>query len=118
VAADFFFQIDIGSIVVDIGIDTWWQFALAVLGTWRVSHLLTQEDGPADFVIRIRARLGSSLLGSAMDCFYCMSMWVAVPMTAVLNRPAGESILIWLAMSGAACLLERVTALSEIATTN
>jgi hypothetical protein len=99
---------------VEIGIDTWWHFALAVLGTWRISHLLTQEDGPADFVIKVRERLGSTWLGSAMDCFYCMSIWVAVPMTMLLNRPASESVLIWLAMSGAACLLERVTALTNL----
>jgi hypothetical protein len=114
VAADFYFQANVRGVAVEIGIETWWHFALAVLGTWRISHLLTQEDGPADFVIRIRARLGSSLFGTAMDCFYCMSVWVAVPMTAILNRPATESILIWLAMSGAACLLERATALVDL----
>ena len=99
--------------IVDIGVDIWWRFVLGVLATWRISHLFVHEDGPADMVVRIRARLGTSILGGLMDCFYCMSMWVAIPMTLVLNRPVAESILVWLAMSGAACLLERMTAWSE-----
>lgn len=99
--------------IVEIETEIWWHFVLAVLATWRISHLFTQEDGPGDIVVRIRARLGTSILGGAMDCFYCMSMWVAIPMTAVLNRPVAESVSIWLAMSGAACLLERVTSWSK-----
>lgn len=44
------------------------RFVPAVLATWRVTHLLASEDGPAD------------------------SMWVIA----------------WLALSGGACLLERL----------
>ena len=47
----------------------WIRFALAVLATWRVTHLLTSEDGPADLVVRLRARLGEGFAGDLMDCF-------------------------------------------------
>ena len=32
----------------------WSQFVLAVLATWRVTHLLASEDGPGDVVVRFR----------------------------------------------------------------
>src|SRR5919108_6594706 len=85
------------------------KFALASLATWRIAHLLAEEDGPADVLVRLRARLGPGQLGSLMDCFYCLSVWVAAPFGLVVARRPREAPLTWLALSGAACLLERAT---------
>jgi hypothetical protein len=82
------------------------RFALASLATWRVTHLLAEEDGPADAVVRVRAHLGSGRLGELMDCFYCLSVWVAVPLTVAVVRRRRDAPLTWLALSGSACLLE------------
>ena len=38
-------------------------FVLAVLATWRVTHLLASEDGPADLIVRFRARLAQISAG-------------------------------------------------------
>ena len=84
------------------------RFLLAVLATWRVTHLLANEDGPADLIVRIRARLGNSLAGKLMDCFYCLSLWIALPMAFLVTRNPVDLLLTWLALSGAACLLERI----------
>ena len=84
------------------------RFALAALATWRVTHLLAREDGPADAVVLLRARAGTGLLGQLMDCFYCLSIWVAAPFAARVARTPGERVMAWLALSGAACLLERM----------
>jgi len=86
----------------------WPKFVMAVLATWRVTHLLASEDGPADLVASLRARLGSGILGQLMDCFHCLSFWVAAPMAVLVSRGALDFLLIWLALSGAACLLERI----------
>ena len=43
-----------------------------------------------------------------MDCFECLSLWVAVPIAFFVSRKALDLLLVWLALSGAACLLERV----------
>jgi hypothetical protein len=83
---------------------------LAVLATWRVTHLLALEDGPWDAVTRLRARLGAGMLGRLMDCFYCLSVWVAAPFAFFVARRPVEVLAVWLAVSGAACLLERATA--------
>ena len=85
------------------------RFALASLAVWRVTHLLAEEDGPADAVVRVRAGLGSGRLGELMDCFFCLSLWVAAPASLAVTRRGRELPVAWLALSGAACLLERAT---------
>ena len=85
------------------------RFALASLGTWRVTHLLAEEDGPANVVVRLRERAGDGQLGELMDCFYCLSIWVAAPFGLAVARRPREVPLLSLALSGAACLLEQAT---------
>jgi hypothetical protein len=80
---------------------------IAVLATWRVTHLLAKEDGPVDMLVRLRRRLGRSLAGRLMDCFNCLSFWIAAPFALFVCRDPLERLLAWLALSGAACLLER-----------
>jgi hypothetical protein len=92
-----------------------WNFLLAVLATWRVTHLLASEDGPADLIVRFRALLGESLVGKLMDCFYCLSLWIAAPAALFVTRNPLEWTMTWLALSGAACLLERITDKSAVA---
>jgi len=86
----------------------WMRFVLAFLATWRITHLLASEDGPWDLVVRLRARLGRSFAGRLMDCFYCLSIWVAAPLAFFVGRSPVELVVTWLALSGAACLLERM----------
>jgi hypothetical protein len=88
--------------------NAWMLFVLAVLATWRVSHLLASEDGPADIIFRLRRRLGDGLAGSLMDCFNCLSLWIAAPAAFLLAADPLTWVLSWLALSGAACLLERL----------
>lgn len=82
--------------------------AVAILATWRVTHLLAAEDGPLDTMLWLRAKLGRSLIGRLMDCFQCLSLWIAVPFTFMVTRSPLTWIAAWLALSGAACLLERL----------
>ncbi len=86
----------------------WARFAIATLAVWRLAHLLSVEDGPGRVVARLRARLGSSLAGQAMDCFGCMSLWLAAPAALFVGGGALDLVAIWLALSGVAFLLERM----------
>lgn len=86
----------------------WIRLVLAALATWRVTHLLVAEDGPADLIVRLRAWLGRSFAGKILDCFYCTSLWVAAPTALFVSREPLGWLFTWLALSGAACLLERV----------
>jgi hypothetical protein len=84
------------------------RFVLAALATWRVTHLLAEEDGPADVVFHLRRRLGDSPVGGLMDCFNCLSFWVAIPAAFFLTARPVVWAVSWLGLSGAACLLERL----------
>jgi Protein of unknown function (DUF1360) len=83
-----------------------WKFVLAVLATWRVTHLLAKEDGPGEVIYRFRFWLGQSSAGKLMDCFSCMSLWVAAPVALFVSLRVAEYFVSWLAISGAACLIE------------
>jgi len=87
----------------------WFRFALAALATWRMTHLLASEDGPGNGVARLRARLAGTIWGAMIGCFACLSMWIAIPLAFFVTlRPIG-TLVAWLALSGAALLLERMS---------
>ncbi|MEP6467010.1 MAG: DUF1360 domain-containing protein [Parafilimonas sp.] len=82
---------------------------LSVFAVWRLTHLIGKEDGPFDIIFFIRKKAANSFFGKLMDCFYCLSIWVAFPFGIWLGQTWIEKILAWLALSGAACLLEQAT---------
>lgn len=83
--------------------------ALGILCVWRVTHLFNAEDGPWDLMVRLRRRAGHGFSARLLDCFYCLSLWIAVPFAFLLGNGWLERLLLWLALSAAAILLERVT---------
>lgn len=88
--------------------EEFYRMTLGVLLVWRVTHLLANEDGPADSIVRFRKLLGQSLAGQLMDCFNCLSLWVAAPAALFVSRKPVEWFVTWLALSGGTCLLERL----------
>ena len=86
----------------------WFPFVLGAFATWRLAHLLAHEDGPWDTVLRLRVAVGNGLWGRLLDCFHCVSLWVAAPVALAVARDPVEWLLAWLGVSGAACLLERL----------
>jgi hypothetical protein len=82
---------------------------MSALAVWRVTHLLVSEDGPGDIIFRLRSRLGNRALGRMMDCYYCLSVWFALPFALAVADGWLDRLVGWLALSGAACLLERAT---------
>lgn len=88
-------------------------FILCLLAVWRLAHLLSREDGPFDLVIRFRKLFGQGVFGALLDCFYCVSVWVAIPFAWYLCDNCVEGIIVWLALSGGACLLFSATDKSE-----
>ena len=85
------------------------RFAVAILATWRVSHLVAREDGPFDVIVRLRARAGNGVIGRLMDCPYCLSLWVAAPCALMVSTTVAAWVAAVLAISGGASLLERAT---------
>ena len=83
----------------------WFRLVLAILAVWRITHLLAQEDGPGNLIFKLRKVLGTSFLGKLMDCFLCLSIWIAIPASFYVTRSRVDLILVWLAISGGASLL-------------
>lgn len=84
-------------------------FVIVVLAVWRITHLFWGEDGPGDIFVRLRRLAGDSFFGRLLDCFYCLSLWVALPCASLLGRTWPERLALWFSLSGGAILLERAT---------
>ena len=85
------------------------RITIAVLAVWRLTHLLHAEDGPLEVFARCRKWLRLLSLSGATDCFYCLSLWVAAPFAMALGSRWEERLTLWLALSGAAILANRLT---------
>jgi hypothetical protein len=91
-----------------------YRLLLGVLCVWRVTHLFQAEDGPWDVIVHIRRAAGDGFMGRLLDCFYCLSLWVSLPLAWAIGRTWLERGLMWLAFSGGAILLERCTVRPEL----
>lgn len=85
------------------------ELALGILCVWRITYLFVAEDGPAGILVRFRRSLGEGFWGSLLDCFYCLSLWIAAPVALLLGQGWRERLLLWLALSAGAILVERLT---------
>jgi hypothetical protein len=85
-------------------------FVIIALACWRITHLFAKEDGPFNIIHIIRKKAGAGFFGSLLDCFYCVSVWIALPFGLWQGNTWWEKLLYWWALSGAACLLEQTTA--------
>ena len=86
----------------------WFEFILAILAVWRITHLIAAEDGPFKLIARVRQKAGHGFWGSLLDCFYCASVWVAIPFALVIGVSSWQKFLLWPSLSGAAILLNRL----------
>lgn len=83
-------------------------FLIVILAVWRLTHLIQAEDGPFDVIFHIRKFVGDGFFGKLMDCFYCVSVWVAfVP--AFYYGIGIYKMILCLSFSGGAILLEKLT---------
>lgn len=82
---------------------------LAVLCAWRITHLLQAEDGPWELMARLRRRAGAGFWGDLLDCFYCLSLWIAAPLALFIGESWRERVLLWPALSAGVILLERIS---------
>jgi hypothetical protein len=88
--------------------DIYW-LILGILCVWRITHLLNAEDGPWDLIVRFRNWVGEGFWGELLDCFYCLSVWIALPMAGLIGQEWMERLVLWPALSAGAILLEGLT---------
>ena len=91
---------------------SWVALVVGILGVWRITHLLSAENGPGDLFLRLRLFLGRSLAGQAIECFDCLSLWVAIPFALALGASWLDRLLWWPALSGGAMVIYRAVSRS------
>ena len=84
-----------------------YEFLLGALGVWRLTHLLTEEDGPNRQLARLRLRAVGQFWATLLECFYCLSLWIAIPFALLVGDSWRERIPLWPALSALAILLQR-----------
>jgi hypothetical protein len=84
-----------------------------VLVVWRVTHLLQAENGPWNLIFRLRQSAGNGFWGGLLDCFYCLSLWIALPAAVLAGHGWKHALLLWPALSGGAIVIERISAKNE-----
>jgi hypothetical protein len=84
-------------------------FFLGLLVVWRLTHVLVAADGPFRLIARLRRAAGRASFGHLLDRYYLLSIWVAAPVAAWVAGDGPQWGVVWLALSGGACLIERLT---------
>lgn len=64
-------------------------YLIASIAVWRISHIVSDENGPLDIFLRIRtARTTTPILGSlveGLNCFMCNSVWFSFIFSLLLE---------------------------------
>jgi len=85
--------------------NTLW-FVLGVLAVWRMTHLLHLEHGPWGVIARMRAAAERLGFGDLVHCFFCLSLWIALPVAWWFASSWPGRLIAWLALSAGAILIE------------
>lgn len=95
-------------------------FLILALSTYRITLLLTKEDGPYRVFSRFRTRSGVyydqwnkakgiNLLSRILACFYCCSIWVAIILSGIYWYSPLLIYLLWpFALSTVAIMIKDV----------
>lgn len=96
---------------------------LAVLAVYRISYLITSEDGPFDFASRFRALLvdpvtrlprwqSAEWLTRGVHCTLCVSFWLALIPALYFERLWSLSpvdvFMLWLGIAGGVVVIAKV----------
>lgn len=77
----------------------------AILATWRLTSLLCYEDGPATMFERLRS---CKPLTSLLSCFWCTSVWAAIPFAYLITDSWQTWPVSWLGLSAGAIIVEEM----------
>ena len=85
-----------------------YELTIGILCVWRITHLLQAEDGPWLIAVRLRLWAGDGFWAELLDCFYCLSLWIALLPAILLGGSLWQSVLLWPALSAGAIFIERI----------
>ncbi len=80
-------------------------FALAALAVYRISRMITDEEGPFMVFSKLRGiAQPTTWIGRGLECIMCVSVWVALPVAYYLG---GDWPLTWLALSAVTVIIRK-----------
>jgi hypothetical protein len=80
---------------------------LASLAVYRLSRMLTDEEGPFSMFVKLRnLAKPETWIGRGLACIICMSVWIALPVALWIDW-TGDWWLTWLALSGVAVIIRK-----------
>lgn len=81
---------------------------LAILGAYRLSHMIAIEDGPFDVFAMLRERIGQkSWIGRGLHCPLCISFWVSALFAPTAPDMLGQAFY-WLGVAGGCLALHKL----------
>jgi hypothetical protein len=83
-------------------------FLLALLGVYRLSHMIAMEEGPFDAFAELREKAGQrTWIGRGLHCPLCLSFWIALVFAVAITNPTNIA-LVWLGLAGGCLVLHRL----------
>ena len=80
-------------------------FALAALAVYRISRMITDEEGPFMVFSRLRGLAQpDTWIGRGLECIICVSVWVALPIALWFG---GDWLLTWPALSAVTTIIRK-----------
>ena len=79
---------------------------LGILAVWRDHASPECRRRSLGSVGSLPAACGRRIWGSLLDCFYCLSLWIAAPFAYGLGNDWKERLLLWPALSAGAILAD------------
>lgn len=88
-------------------------FVLCTFAVWRLCLLVTTDSGPGDILLKLRGRFSPQhWFGKGIRCEMCTSFWFGLMFALVFwymgQLSLLEMVIWWLALSGAAILVDAV----------
>jgi hypothetical protein len=86
--------------------------ALAALAVYRLSRMISDEEGPFAVFTKLRGLAKpDTWIGRGLECILCVSVWIALPVTVLITvlGYADEWIwpLTWLALSAVTVIIRK-----------
>lgn len=91
----------------------WFIFLISALATYRLSLMLSSEEGPLAIFARMRRKVPPKTNpGRGIRCFFCWTVWIAAMVTlyvlwlGIITKEI--SPVYWFAISGASILVHQI----------
>ena len=82
-------------------------FALAALAVYRLSRMITDEEGPFAIFNRLRGWFPpTNWVGRGLECIMCVSVWVALIAALYIDQTWTMPVT-WLALSAVTVLIRK-----------